>query len=221
MQEATSHRDHFPAAHSARVRGHGAHQPRLDAVGENVVFQTRRSRFAGHRLRLVRREVAPGAPTLACRHRRDDRDGGRAPSSYNLAMERLPGTTWLLSAWLRPPGFARAITVDDAALCQIVRRDLEIDPVTWQNLDAVTAQATRDVREDRMSVLELDREGRTRKDLLDRAVHLKRFFLDRSGFFGRNGLCARGVPWSTEWSSSSDDILFSEAARGVGRRLAG
>jgi hypothetical protein len=63
--------------------------------------------------------------------------------------------------------FAGSIPVHDAALREIVRRHLEIDPVPRENLDPVTAQASGDVRQDRLAVLEFDREGRAREDLLD------------------------------------------------------
>jgi len=76
--------------------------------------------------------------------------------------------------FLRPAGFAGAVAVDDAALGEIVGGHLEIDPVAGKNLDPVPAEAAGDVGQDRLAVLELDREGRTRKNLLDRPEKLER-----------------------------------------------
>ncbi len=80
---------------------------------------------------------------------------------------------------LRAARFPGAITIHDAALGQIVRRDLEIDAVARQNLDAVAAQAAGDVCEDRLTRLEFDGERRTREHLLDRSEEFERGFLRR------------------------------------------
>jgi len=82
------------------------------------------------------------------------------------------------------------VAVDDSSLGQIVGRHLEIDPVARENSDAVPAQATGDVREDDVSVIELDRKGRAREDLLDAPGDLEGGFLDvlrRRFGFGRTG----------------------------------
>ena len=75
--------------------------------------------------------------------------------------------------------FTRAIAVDDAALREIVRRDLELDAVAQQQFDVMAAQAARDVREDFVAVLQFDAERRARVDLLDRAEHLDHRLLRR------------------------------------------
>lgn len=84
---------------------------------------------------------------------------------------------------LRPAGFPRAITVDDPAFGQIVGRYLEIDPVAGQNLDTVPPQPARDVGQDRLAGFELDRKGRTREYLLDRAEKFERRLFGRFGGF--------------------------------------
>jgi len=80
---------------------------------------------------------------------------------------------------LRAAGFAGAIAVHDAAFGEVVGRHLEIDAVAGENLDPVAPEAAGDVGQDRLAVLQLDRERRTRKDLLDRAEQLERRFLRR------------------------------------------
>jgi hypothetical protein len=85
---------------------------------------------------------------------------------------------------LRPIGslaasLACAIAVNDPALGQVVGRHFQVDPVARQNFDAVAPQASRNVGQDRVAVFEFDREGRARKDLLDRTEQLKRRLLDR------------------------------------------
>src|SRR5665213_487183 len=79
----------------------------------------------------------------------------------------------------RPARFTRTIAVDDAALRQVVRRDLEFDPIAQEQFDVMAAQASRDVREDFVAVLEFDAERRARVDLLDRAEHLDHRLLRR------------------------------------------
>jgi hypothetical protein len=78
---------------------------------------------------------------------------------------------------------ACAIPVDDAAFGEIVGRDLEIDAIARENLDAMAAQAARDVREDRLTRLEFYRERRARKDLFDRSEEFERRLFRR--FFSR------------------------------------
>jgi hypothetical protein len=76
--------------------------------------------------------------------------------------------------FLGAAGFAGAVAVYDAPLGEVVGGHLQIDPVSGKNLDPVPAQAPGDVGQDRLAVLELDREGRTRKNLLDRPEQLER-----------------------------------------------
>src|SRR6185312_7562610 len=89
------------------------------------------------------------------------------------------------------PRFARAIAIDDAALRQVVRRHLEIDAVARQYLDAVTAQASGDVRQDRHAVLEFHRERRARENLAYGAVDFESFL------FGRHRGGVRSVCFGT------------------------
>jgi len=68
--------------------------------------------------------------------------------------------------------FARAVAVDDAALRQIVRREFDVHAIARKNLDVMAAQPAGDVRENDVAVVEFDRKGGARKDLLDAAVDL-------------------------------------------------
>ena len=97
---------------------------------------------------------------------------------------------------LRPASFAGAVPVDDAALGEVVGGHLEIDPVAGEYLDAVAPEASGDVCQDRLAVLEFDGEGRTRKDLFDGAEQLEGGFLGR--FLGRRaGTAAAAVGLET------------------------
>ena len=77
-------------------------------------------------------------------------------------------------AWARAACFASAIAVHDPAFGQIVWRHFEIHAVARQNLDAVAAEPTGDVREDFVPVLELDGERGAREDLFDRPENFNR-----------------------------------------------
>lgn len=70
------------------------------------------------------------------------------------------------------------MAVDDSAFRQVVRRKFDIDAVAGKNSDAMAAQASGDMRQDHVAVLELDRERCARKDLLDAADDLERGFFD-------------------------------------------
>ena len=97
------------------------------------------------------------------------------------ATELLRAAAGVRLCWsgARPARFTRTIAVDDAALGEVVGRDLELDAIAQQQLDVMAAQASRDVREDFVAVLEFDAERRARVDLLDRAEHLDHRLLRR------------------------------------------
>jgi len=104
---------------------------------------------------------------------------------------------------LRAARFSGAVTVDDAALREIVRRHLEIDAVARQDLDPVAPQPSGDVGQDRLPVFQLDGERRAREDLLDRAEELERRLFGR--LFGRLRR-SRGV----EGSAGYENTLFRD-----------
>jgi len=92
---------------------------------------------------------------------------------------------------LRAARLARAVAVHDAALREVVRRHFEVDAVARQDLDAMPTEAAGDMRKDRLSVFEFDRERRARKDLLDRPEEFQRRFFSR--LFRRAGPGLVGV----------------------------
>jgi hypothetical protein len=92
----------------------------------------------------------------------------------------------LLGPALGPALFTRAIAIDYSALRQIIWRKFHVYAITGKNSDTVAAQASRDMGEDDVAVVELDGEGRARENLLNAAEHFKRCFLnvlDRLGFW--------------------------------------
>jgi hypothetical protein len=84
-------------------------------------------------------------------------------------------------AALRAARFSRTIAIDDASLRQIVRREFEIDAIPGKNFDAMAAQTPGDMRENRVTVLKLDRKRRAGEDLFDRAEDFERRFFRRLG----------------------------------------
>src|SRR5208283_5778311 len=78
---------------------------------------------------------------------------------------------------VRAASFAGAVAVDDSRLGQIVGRHFQLDSVAEKNLDAMAAEPAGYVGEYGMSVFQLNREGRTGEDLLDRPVELQGSFL--------------------------------------------
>jgi hypothetical protein len=80
----------------------------------------------------------------------------------------------VLRPWRGPAFFSGAIAVNDAPLRQVVGRQLDLHTIAWENSYTVPAQASGDVRQDDVPVIELDRKGRARKNLLDIAEYLKR-----------------------------------------------
>jgi hypothetical protein len=107
--------------------------------------------------------------------------------------------------------FTRAVSVDDPALCQVVRRDFKIHSIAGQQFDVMPAQATGNMTEDRAAIFQFDRKGRAWENLLDRAEELERLFLDRNGGrdsarFLRGG--ALGAPGRTIAGSYSRPALL-------------
>jgi hypothetical protein len=140
-------------------------------VGRSFVLQPCEA-SCGKRRRIPAR--SPNPPASAS----NDTSGPRrtAPLAASATLARSRATR-----------LAGAITIHDATLRQVVRRHLEIHAVTRENLDPVPAQTPRDVREDRVAVLEFDGERRARKHLLDRAEELESRFFRRLGSGARGG----------------------------------
>ena len=63
---------------------------------------------------------------------------------------------------------------------QVVRREFHRDAVSGQDLDEVHSHFAGDVRENFMSILEHDTEGRIGKTFLNDPVHLNRRFFGRT-----------------------------------------
>jgi hypothetical protein len=85
------------------------------------------------------------------------------------------------------------MAIDDASLCEIVRRNLDVDPIARKYSDSMPAHAPGDVSEDRVTVFELYGKGRTRKDLLDAADRLDRTLLGEFRGCASFGLAANGL----------------------------
>jgi hypothetical protein len=85
------------------------------------------------------------------------------------------------------------MAIDDATFREIVRRNLDVDPVAWKYSDSMPAHTPGDVGEDRVTVFELYGKGRTRKDLLDAADRLDRTLLGELRGRARFGLAANGL----------------------------
>jgi hypothetical protein len=71
--------------------------------------------------------------------------------------------------------------IGDAAAGEVVRRELDVDVVAGRDADAEPAQTSREAREDRVAVLELDLERRAREGLDDAADEAQRVFFDDGG----------------------------------------
>ena len=101
-------------------------------------------------------------------------------------------------------GFACAVTVDNTALGQVVRRHFEIDAITRKNLDAMATQPSGDMRQDRMAVFKLDGEGRARENLFDRTKQLEGRLLHRLiGDPGSASGLGIGVPTSPSYDRTA------------------
>jgi len=81
------------------------------------------------------------------------------------------------------------MAVDDSAFRQVVRRKFDVDSVAGENSDTVAAQAPGNMREDHVTVLQLDGERRAWKDLFDAADDLECGLFDGLRFldFGWTG----------------------------------
>jgi hypothetical protein len=77
-----------------------------------------------------------------------------------------------------PARLAGAVAIYDAALRQVVGGELDVYSVARKYPDSVPAQASRDVGEDDVAILEFDGEGRAWKDLFDRTGNLQGSFFD-------------------------------------------
>lgn len=80
-----------------------------------------------------------------------------------------------------PARLAGAVPIYDAALRQIVGGELDVNTVARKYPNSVPAQASRDVGEDDVAILEFDGEGGAWKDLFDGAGNLQGSFFDDLG----------------------------------------
>jgi hypothetical protein len=62
--------------------------------------------------------------------------------------------------WVGPDYRLVLVAVDDPTSIEVVRRDLDADPVSGEDADAEAAHLAGEVREDGVTVLELDAEHR-------------------------------------------------------------
>ena len=67
-----------------------------------------------------------------------------------------------------------AVTVHDSTLCQIVRRELDIDSIAWKYSDSMSAHPAGNVSEDRVAVFQLYGERRAWENLFDAPRYLDR-----------------------------------------------
>src|SRR5581483_685192 len=72
------------------------------------------------------------------------------------------------------------VSVGDPTAIEVVRRELDLDPVAGQDADVVAPHLARDVAEHLVPVVELDLEHRVREGLDDLALHLDLLFLRQS-----------------------------------------
>src|SRR5262245_8626171 len=72
----------------------------------------------------------------------------------------------------RPPGEVLLHPVGDATACQVVRRELDLDPVTGEHLDVVDPELATERGKDLVVVLERDTEHRVGEGLGDDALDL-------------------------------------------------
>src|SRR5215218_5483798 len=78
----------------------------------------------------------------------------------------------------RPASFAPSLVpIRDPAAIEVVRRQLDLDPVTGQDADVVTPHLARDVTQDIVPVVQLHLEHRVWEGLDDLALHLDLLFL--------------------------------------------
>jgi hypothetical protein len=84
-------------------------------------------------------------------------------------------------ASVRRLGVPSLTAIRDAAAREVVRRELDVDVVARRDADAEPAQTSREAREDRVAVLELDLERRARERLDDAADEAQRVFFDDGG----------------------------------------
>jgi len=100
--------------------------------------------------------------------------------------------------------FSGAVAVYDAAFRQIVWRKFHVDAIAGKNFDVMTAQASGDVREDDVAVVEFDGKRRARKNLFDAAVDFQRslFGIFRRGRFRSTRVGVAAV------ASSDNDVSF-------------
>ena len=89
-----------------------------------------------------------------------------------------------LASWkacVRRLGVPSLTAIGDPAAGEVVRREFDVDVVARRDADAEPAQTSREAREDRVAVLELDLERRAGKGLDDAADEAQRVFFDDGG----------------------------------------
>jgi len=70
------------------------------------------------------------------------------------------------------------MTINDAAFRKVIRRKFDVDSVTGQNSDPVTAHAPCNMRENNVAVVKLYGKCRARIDLFDATGNLDRALFD-------------------------------------------
>jgi len=76
-----------------------------------------------------------------------------------------------------PPGVGdSAGAVGDAALCEVVRSQLDRDPITGQDPDIVFAHLAGNMGRHNMAIVQFHAEERVRERLDDRPLHFDAFF---------------------------------------------
>src|SRR5918999_834703 len=77
----------------------------------------------------------------------------------------------------RPAPPPSTVAIDDPSPVEVVRRDLDADPIPRQDADPETPHLARDVTEDLVAVVELHPEHRVRERLHDLAFEFDLLFL--------------------------------------------
>ena len=75
-----------------------------------------------------------------------------------------------------PAGFGSALAEDDASASQVVRRKLDLDPVSGNDADVVFPHLAGQMGQDDVSILNLYPEHGVGERLSDHAFHFDRFF---------------------------------------------
>src|SRR3954470_6328830 len=121
------------------------------------------------------RAIASALPLLVLGVLADDHHGAVAPDDLAVVAPRLDGCSDLH----RVPRLLQ--TVRDPTPSEVVWRQLDADPVAWQDPDEVHPELAADVREDAVPVFQLHREHRVRQRLDDGTFDFDRVLLRQPG----------------------------------------